>query len=296
MTDILRTSLTRRCFVAGTPIAHSRSPMIHGHWMCERGMDAIYESIETAPEALPLLLDRVRAGSFVGGNLTIPLKQIALPYLDAVTPEAAAMGAVNTVFMKNGQLWGANTDVPGFFAHLDQEVPQWDAAKPDVLVIGAGGAARAIVYGLLGRSTGKIRVTNRSQERVTALFDAFASHPGSGRLCAEAWPPTARIMQVSQIVINATSLGMVGQPPLELEWPSDSSAMIACDAVYVPLTTRFLAEAAARGAKPVDGLGMLLHQAALAFAFWFGVTPAVTQDLRAMIEADLVPPRADNTP
>ncbi len=281
--------MTDRCFVAGSPIAHSRSPMIHGHWMRERGMDALYERIETTPEKLPALLDQVRAGVFVGGNLTIPLKQVALPHLDAITPDAEAMGAVNTVFMKDGKLWGANTDVPGFFAHLDQDVAGWDAGQPDVLVIGAGGAARAIVHGLLGRKTGTIRVTNRSADRVTALFAAFSQHPGSHRLLREAWPPGAAALRASQIVINATSLGMVGQPPLELDWPTDAGTRIACDAVYVPLLTRFLSDAAASGAKPVDGLGMLLHQAALAFGLWFGAPPVVSSGLRAMVEADLAP-------
>ncbi len=293
MTGMTQTRIVRRCFVAGTPIAHSRSPMIHGHWMHERSMDATYERIETTPESLPELLDLVRAGSFTGGNLTIPLKQVVLPYLDAITPEADAMGAVNTVFMKNGQLWGANTDIPGFFANLDQEAPGWDNAAPDVLVIGAGGAARAIVYGLLGRNTGRIRLANRSTDRVLALLSAFSHHHGSQKLLAEAWPPSAEALRASQIVINATSLGMVGQPLLELIWPSDASAITACDAVYVPLKTRFLSDAAGYGAKPVDGLGMLLHQAALAFGLWFGEIPAVTPDLRAMIEADLAPRHPD---
>ena len=293
MTDMMQTKATYRCFVAGTPIAHSRSPMIHGHWMRERGMDATYERIETTPESLPDLLDRVRAGSFVGGNLTIPLKQAALPWLDAVTPDADAMGAVNTVFMKDGRLWGDNTDVPGFFAHLDHAAPGWDATQPDVLVIGAGGAARAIVYGLLGRNTGTIRVTNRSEDRISALFGAFSHHPDSKKLLVEAWPPGPAAMRTSQIVINATSLGMVGQPPLELDWPEDASAMTACDAVYVPLVTRFLSDAAAKGAKPVDGLGMLLHQAALAFGLWFGDPPVVSSGLRAIVEADLAPGQTD---
>ncbi len=280
----------RRCFVAGTPIAHSRSPIIHGHWIAERKLHASYERIDTPPDGLADLLDKVRSGVFVGGNLTIPLKQAVLPHLDAMTPEAAAMGAVNAVFMKAGQLWGANTDVAGFFADLGARAPGWDKARPDVLVIGAGGAARAIIYGLLERNTGTILVANRSRARVEELFSAFGQHAGSGRLAAVAWPPSAAAMRQSRIVINATSLGMVGQPALELDWPQDSSAIIACDAVYVPLRTRFLEEAAAHGAKTVDGLGMLLHQAALAFGLWFGETPAVTAELRTLIEADLGAP------
>jgi shikimate dehydrogenase len=259
--------------------------MIHGHWIATLGLDAEYGRREVTPETLPALLDDMRTGAVHGANLTVPLKEAVVPLLDRLTPEAKAMGAVNTIFMTDGALTGANTDVPGFFAHLDEAVPGWDAERGDALVIGAGGAARAIAYGLLRRDLGQVKICNRSPERARALAEGLGD-----KAAAISWPPPANELGKARLIVNATSLGMKGQPKLALDWPPRLDGQIACDIVYDPLETGFLTEARARGAFCVDGLGMLLHQAALAFGCWFGVTPAVTPALRALVEADLRAP------
>lgn len=289
--------MTIRCFVAGSPISHSRSPLIHGHWIAERGLDALYERIEVTPERLPWLMEQVRSGVYRGGNLTVPLKHAVLPLIDELTADARAMGAVNTVFMRDGRLMGANTDVPGFFRHLDQSAPAWDERRPSVLLLGAGGAARAIVAGLLRRPIAQLTIANRSQERTAALLaDLGPAAPAGLGLSIGSWPPSLEEMAEAGLVINATSLGMKGQPPLELQWPERMDGSIVNDIVYAPLETDFLREGVARGAHPVDGLGMLLHQAALAFGFWFDETPAVSPALRALVEADLAPPSGPSRP
>jgi shikimate dehydrogenase len=282
--------MVKRCFVAGFPIAHSRSPLIHRHWIAERGLDATYDRLETPPEHLPALLDDVRNGTYLGGNLTIPLKQAVMPLLDAVTDTAKTMGAVNTVFMQDGKLTGTNTDVAGFLAHLDLTYPGWDAAPVSVLLLGAGGAGRAILHGFLSRNVRTIAVSNRSADRAAALVDEMARQVPPGIMVkAVSWPPQCAEVVAANLVVNATSLGMKGQPTLDIAWPDTLPGTIAYDIVYVPLMTPFLADATARGGLVVDGLGMLLHQAALAFGHWFGDVPAVTPELRAMIEADLAP-------
>jgi shikimate dehydrogenase len=259
--------------------------MIHGHWIAALGLDAEYGRREVTPETLPVLLEDVRTGAVHGANLTVPLKEAVVPLLDRLTPEAKAMGAVNTIFMADGALTGANTDVPGFFAHLDEAAPGWSSAPGDALVLGAGGAARAIAYGLIRRGLGQVKICNRSPERARALAEGLG-----GKAASIAWPPAANELGEARLIVNATSLGMKGQPPLALEWPPRLDGRIACDIVYDPLETGFLMEARARGASCVDGLGMLLHQAALAFGCWFGTAPAVTPALRALVEADLRAP------
>jgi shikimate dehydrogenase len=264
--------------------------MIHGQWIAERGLDATYERLEIRPRNLPTLLGRVRDGTYLGGNLTIPLKQAAVPLLDNLTSAARAMGAVNTVYLENGLLTGANTDIAGFLAHLDLTCPGWDASPVSVLLLGAGGAARAIVHGLGSRNIRKLRIANRSADRVAALVAELPARAGHEVALEPApWPVDAADIAGCDLVINSTSLGMKGQPPLDLVWPDSLTGTIAYDIVYAPLITPFLAEAAARGGRTVDGLGMLLQQAALAFGHWFGDVPTVTPELRAMIEADLRP-------
>jgi shikimate dehydrogenase len=261
--------------------------MIHGRWIAELGLDAAYMTIEAQPDALPGLLARVRNGELLGGNLTKPLKEAALPSLDALTDDAAAMGAVNTVFMDQGKLTGANTDVPGCFAHLDETCPGWDRTVDQVLVLGAGGAARAVIYGLLQRRMPRILIANRSVARAQALIEAFAHLALGSEVGHVPWPVASASLSSSQLVINTTSLGMVGQPALVLDWPDRLDGTIVYDIVYVPLETDLIRQARRRGARTVDGLGMLLHQAAIAFSFWFGATPQVTPDLWAMVAADI---------
>lgn len=279
--------MIRTCFVAGSPIAQSRSPLIHRHWIAQLGITADYVRVETDVSSLPALLAQIRGQHYLGGNLTKPLKEAAVPLLDVLTPDAAVMGAVNTVFMSAGQLTGANTDVPGFFGHLDDKCPNWADSVDKVLVLGAGGAARAVIYGLLQRRIPSIMIANRSRARVDALMASFAGMLGVTRLDPVPWPVGAEMIASSQLVINTTSLGMAGQPPLEVPLPDSMAGTIVYDIVYVPLETNLLRTARLRGATTVDGLGMLLHQAAVAFGHWFDTVPQVTPELWSMVAADI---------
>ena len=276
-----------RAFVVGHPIAHSRSPLIHGHWLAEHGIDGRYERIDVAPEAFPGFLAGLRANGFAGGNVTIPHKEAAFGLVESLTPRAEKIGAVNTLFFDGSErLCGDNTDAPGFVAHLDQSLGlSWtERGAGTALVLGAGGAARAIIVGLLERGLSRIRVANRTPARAEALV---ALDPA--RVEAVAWHDLPDALARTGLLVNTTALGMIGHPPLDLDLlPLPEDAAVA-DIVYAPLETPFLAAARARGLPAVDGLGMLLHQAVPGFARWFRTTPRVTPALRARIVADLVP-------
>jgi shikimate dehydrogenase len=274
--------MTRHCFVIGQPIAHSRSPMIHRHWLAEHGIDGSYERIEVAPGEVPGFIARLRAGEFAGGNVTVPNKELVLPLLDEVSETARRMGAVNTIWREDGRLHGDNTDAYGFLAHLDATVPGWDVRTRTALVLGAGGAARAVITGLAARGVVRIMLVNRSPSRAQDLAALFP-----GRVAAHPWSDCAALVGASGLIVNTTSLGMRGQPPLELDLSALRPGTIVDDIVYVPLETALLGEARRRGGIPVDGLGMLLHQAVPGFERWFGRQPAVTPALRAKLEADI---------
>ncbi|ODT45957.1 MAG: shikimate dehydrogenase [Methylobacterium sp. SCN 67-24] len=271
-----------RCFIIGHPVAHSRSPIIHGHWLAEHGLDGSYERVDVPPGAVAAFLDRIRSGEFAGGNVTVPNKEAVLPLLDHVGETARRMGAVNTIWMEDGKLHGDNTDAFGFLAHLDDRVPGWDARTASALILGAGGAARAVVHGLVSRGVGRIILVNRSMARAEDLAAEF----GAG-VEARGRSEAAALVAKSDLIVNTTSLGMQGQPPLDLDLAGLRPGTIVDDIVYVPLDTALLAEARTRGGVPVDGLGMLLHQAIPGFERWFGVRPEVTPALRARLEADI---------
>ena len=275
--------MTLRAFVVGHPIRHSRSPLIHGHWLAEHGLDGTYERIDVAPDAFEAFFRGLPGSGFAGGNVTIPHKEAAYRLADSLTPRAQRIGAVNTLIVEGDRVRGDNTDAPGFIAHLDQSLGEgWaERAGGTALVLGAGGAARAIVVGLvdLGLS---VRVANRSPERARALAELDPDH-----VAALAWEAVPEALAETGLLVNTTSLGMAGHPPLALDLaPLPESAAVA-DIVYVPLETPLLAAARARGLAAVDGLGMLLHQAVPGFAAWFGLRPAVTPALRQKIVADL---------
>lgn len=274
--------MTRRCFIIGHPVAHSRSPLIHGHWLAEHGLAGSYERIEVSPAEVPAFIARLRAGEFVGGNVTVPNKEVVLPLIDEVSATARAMGAANTLWMEGGRLHGDNTDAYGFLAHLDACVPGWAEAARTALIIGAGGAARAVIHGLAERGLGRIVLVNRSPERALELAAAFPA-----TVEARPWQDIATLVGESGLIVNTTSLGMRGQPLLEIDLSALRPGTIVDDIVYVPLETSLLAEARRRGGIPVDGLGMLLHQAVPGFERWFGVRPQVTTALRAKLEADI---------
>ncbi|TXM63951.1 shikimate dehydrogenase [Methylobacterium sp. WL120] len=274
----------RRAFVVGHPIAHSRSPLIHGHWLREHGIAGSYERIAVAPDAFEAFFRRLPTSGFVGGNVTIPHKEAAFALCDALSPRARAIGAVNTLVVgADGRIFGDNTDAPGFTAHLDQNLGAgWPERAGTALVLGAGGAARAVVVGLAERGLARIVVANRTRARaetVAALAPGIAT--------AIEWDAIPALMPEAGLLVNTTALGMAGNPPLDLDLaPLPAHAAVA-DIVYVPLETGLLAAARARGLPAIDGLGMLLHQAVPGFEAWFGVRPRVTEALRAVVVADL---------
>ncbi len=275
--------MTLRAFVTGHPIAHSRSPLIHGHWLALHGIDGSYERIDVAPADFPDFLARLRSDrTFAGGNVTIPHKEAAFRLCDAPSERAARLGAVNTLWLEEGRLHGDNTDGEGFLASLDAAVPGWDGRTRTALLLGAGGAARAIGHALAARGVTRLLIANRTTDRAAALADAV----GAGAQAVD-WDTRDAALGEADLVVNTTALGMKGQPPLDLDLAAARTGTLVSDIVYVPLETPLLAAARARGLQGVDGLGMLLHQAVPGFARWFGVRPKVTPELRAVILADI---------
>jgi shikimate dehydrogenase len=275
--------MSPRCFVIGHPIAHSRSPLIHGTWISQHGLAGSYERIDVPPAELPAFIARIRSGELTGGNVTVPHKEAVLPLLDEITETARTMGAANTLWCEGGRLHGDNTDAAGFLGHLDDKAPGWQGRVETALLLGAGGAARAIAYGLKTRGVSRILIANRSAARASELVAALGAP-----LEAADWAARDALVAQADLVVNTTSLGMKGQPPLELDLAGLRPGTIVDDIVYVPLKTPLLQAAEVRGGVIVDGLGMLLHQAVPGFARWFGVTPAVTPALRARLEADIL--------
>lgn len=277
----------KKAFIIGHPIKHSRSPLIHGYWLKEHGIDGSYERIDVAPVNFGDFLDGFQARGFVGGNVTIPHKEAAFAAVARRTERAERLGAVNTLWIESGDVWGDNTDVLGFMDNLDQTLGTgWEQDVDTALVLGAGGAARGIVAGLQDRSLKRILVTNRTRERAEDLVRALSGY-SAVKLEALAWDELDHGVAQSRLIVNTTSLGMAGQPPLPTDLGQAPKGAIVSDIVYVPLRTPLLAAAEARGLRTVDGLGMLLHQAVPGFERWFGVKPTVTPALRALIVADL---------
>lgn len=280
-------SFPRACII-GYPAMHSRSPLVHGFWLRDYGLPGAYEFAETKPEDLPAFLLSLHANGFVGGNVTIPHKEAAFALADQVTETARVLEAVNTLWFTEGQLWADNTDVEGFLANLDAGAPGWETSARSATVLGAGGAARAIVYGLLGRGVERVVVVNRTPERVEALAAHLGQHFGSGRIVAAGWGDVAAHLPKSGLLVNTTSLGMAHQPPLDIDISRLPDDAVVTDAVYVPLKTPLIALAENRGLRTVGGLGMLLHQAVPGFERWFGRRPEVTPGLIALVEADIL--------
>ena len=268
-------------FVCGHPIAHSRSPMIHRHWLEAYGLNGSYCAIDIAPADFAAFMDELPGSGFAGGNVTIPHKEAAFASV-AIREEAAELtGAVNTLWLEDGKICGGNTDVYGFAANLDQYAPQWRKAERAVIV-GAGGAARAVVLALQQAGIGDIRIANRSPERAFELKHRF----GAG-ISAVGLASLPEILVDADLLVNTTSLGMHGDSALPANPELLPAHSVVTDIVYVPLKTPLLAAAARRGLKTVDGLGMLLHQAAPAFAKWFNVMPDVSTSLRELVVADI---------
>jgi len=274
-----------KAFVAGHPIAHSRSPLIHGHWLAEHGISGSYERIDVPPADFPAFLRGLPGSGFAGGNVTIPHKEAAFALADTLTERAQRIGAVNTLVVGgDGRVHGDNTDAPGFCAHLDQSLGTAWPQRGEAVILGAGGAARAIVVGLAERGVSRIRVANRTPARAEAVA---ALAPGIAQPLA--WDDLPAALEGAGLLVNTTSLGMKGQPPLAIDLAPLPDGAAVADIVYTPLETDLLAAARRRGLAAVDGLGMLLHQAVPGFAAWFGTCPQVTAALRDLIVADLRP-------
>jgi shikimate dehydrogenase len=276
-----------KAFIVGHPVKHSRSPLIHGHWLEAHGLEGSYERIDVAPVDFGDFLKSFPARGFAGGNVTLPHKEAAFTLVQRRTQRAERVGAVNTLWVEDGVLWGDNTDVLGFMAHLDASLGTgWEQDVDTALVLGAGGAARAVVAGLQDRPLKRIFVANRTLSKAEDLVRDLRRHSPVA-LETSAWEALGRVIPHAQLIVNTTSLGMAGQPPLALDPSRAPPRAAVADIVYVPLQTPLLAAAAAQGLRTVDGLGMLLHQAVSGFQRWFGVTPEVTADLRALIVADI---------
>lgn len=270
-----------RAFVLGHSIAHSRSPRLHGFWLRTLGLAGSYEARDVAPAALDGFFASARAEGFVGGNVTVPHKLAVVKYMNRLDQAAQAIGAVNTIWSEDGAWTGGNTDAAGFLGNLDAGAPGWDGKGKQALVLGAGGAARAVVFGLKSRGL-TVHLANRTFCRAADI----AAHFGEG-VFAHEWDDLDGLLAGADVLVNTTALGMQGKPPLEIDITRLDPGAVVNDLVYVPLETALLRAANARGLRTVDGLGMLLHQAVPGFAHWFGVTPAVTPELRALLVADI---------
>ncbi|TPJ61590.1 shikimate dehydrogenase [Mesorhizobium sp. B2-7-1] len=271
----------KKAFVTGHPIAHSRSPKIHGHWLAKYGIDGSYRALDVAPVDFAAFLKSLGADGYRGGNVTIPHKEAAFAGVDRRDHAADEIGAVNTLWLEDGLLWGGNTDGYGFAANLDQYALGWAANGPAV-VLGAGGASRAVIHALKERGVTDIRIVNRTLARAEEL----GRHFGAG-ISAHGADALGELLGDAGLLVNTTALGMHGNEALAADPSGLPDHAVVTDIVYVPLETPLLAAARARGLKTVDGLGMLLHQAVPGFERWFGRKPEVTSELRRMIVADI---------
>src|ERR1019366_8027724 len=270
----------RAACLIGWPAAHSRSPLIHHYWLRTLGIEGGYNIEAVPPEGFAEFLLHLARHGFVGANVTIPHKERALA-LSKPDARALSVGAANTLWYDDGELRSTNTDIEGFISNLDACAPGWDNAE-DALVLGAGGSSRAVVFGLIERGIKRVHLAKRTVQRARALADQFGAsvHP-------VAWDAIGDLLVEAGLLVNTTSLGMHGQPPLVIDPGRLPSQAVVADLVYVPLETALLAAARARGLRTADGLGMLLHQAVRGFELWFGQRPQVTPELRALVEADL---------
>jgi shikimate dehydrogenase len=279
----LKERQVKRTCVIGWPVAHSRSPVIHRYWLKLYGLDGAYEMEAVRPEEIGDFFHSLGQRGYAGANVALPHKEAALAAADRPDEAATAIGAANTLWLDaNGLLHASNTDAYGFMTHLVAEAPDWSKGNRPVMVLGAGGAARAIVHGLLEAGAVKILLANRTEDRARALAQGFGSH-----VSLVPWEDRNKALAGCGLLVNATSLGMTGKPPLDLDLSALPVDATVADIVYSPLETPLLTAGKARGNRIVDGLGMLLHQAVPGFERWFGVRPEVTPELRAHVAANL---------
>ena len=270
-----------RAAVIGWPVRHSRSPVIHRYWLQHYGIAGSYGRLALAPDEAEAFFLSFAASGLVGANVTIPHKELAFACCDEVDETARALGAVNTLAWKGGRLLGTNTDGIGFLGSLGSAVPGWEKIGTNAVVLGAGGASRAVVWALLSRNL-TVHLFNRTRTRAEALAERF----GSGVQVHE-FADLPKVLEHASVLVNTTSLGMEGQPPLGIDLAPLPASAVVTDIVYVPLETPLLALARKRGLRTVDGLGMLLHQAVPGFELWFGLRPEVTPELRRIVLTDM---------
>lgn len=283
MHDSRETSLIH-AFVTGFPVKHSRSPVIHGHWLNGFGIAGTYRAVEVAPVDFPDFIASLKDGSsgFAGGNVTIPHKEQAFALADAPDELATELGAANTLYLRDGKLCATNTDGYGFLNNLDDRAPGWTDRKDRAVVLGAGGASRAIIQALRDRGFGEVHVLNRTMERAQELADRFGP-----RIHAAPLGALAERLADADLFVNTTSLGMDDSDAIAIDFTAMRPGALVTDIVYVPLITPILIQAKEQGMRIADGLGMLLHQAVPGFEKWFGRRPSVTPELRALIIADM---------
>jgi shikimate dehydrogenase len=285
MSNMTADFLTGKAMVAGVmgwPVTHSKSPRLHGFWLRKHQVDGIYIPMAVSPDKIERALRSLPVLGFRGCNLTIPHKELAMPVVDHLDNLAKRVGATNTIIVReDGSLEGRNTDVYGFAQNLVSAGFVLDQNKPVATVLGAGGAARAIVVALQETGFKEIRIINRSEDRARALAESL--YCPDSTIIVGGWGAAKKFLQGSSLLVNSTSLGMTGQPELDIDISSLGSDVWVTDAVYAPLETQLLAKARAQGCRTVDGLGMLLHQARPGFAAWFGHDPEVTDELRKAV-------------
>ncbi|HEY1382012.1 MAG TPA: shikimate dehydrogenase [Dongiaceae bacterium] len=273
------TGKTRIAGIFGWPVDHSRSPRLHGYWLKQFGIDGAYIPFSTHPGRLEQAIRALPAFGFRGGNITLPHKERALTLVDEVTSLARRIGAINTLIVRDdGSILGDNTDGFGFVANLKQAQPTWRGDAGAAVVLGAGGAARAIVVSLLDEGAPEIRLVNRTTRRAEEIAASIG-----GLVQVLPWEARAAALKDAALLVNSTTLGMAGQPPLELELASLPTSATVYDIVYVPLMTGLLKATQQRGNPIVDGIGMLLHQGRPGFKAWFGQDPQVTPELRRFV-------------
>lgn len=272
----------KRACVIGWPVEHSRSPLLHGYWLKKYGIDGAYAKEAVSPEAVADFLQSLEANGLVGCNVTVPHKAAAFAAADEIEASAEAVSAANTLWLSDGKLVAANTDTYGYMTNLGQQAPGWNRRDAPISVLGAGGAAQAIVYGFLDAGVGEVRVFNRTRARAETLARQFGP-----RVKAFEWSEREIGSRDSAVLVNTTIIGMNGVGVLDIDLASFDPECVVSDIIYVPLETELLRRAKSQGLRTVDGLGMLLHQGVLGFEKWFGVRPEVTDALRNFVVADI---------
>jgi shikimate dehydrogenase len=274
----------KKACVIGWPIAHSRSPLIHNHWLKTYGIAGLYEKRQVKPEDLAEFLKNLHAQGYVGCNVTIPHKEAAIAHVPEIDGIVKKTGSLNTIYIEHGALKATSTDGEGFYQNLMQTVPDTNLSAKTAVILGAGGSARAVIERLLRANMGKIHVLNRTPIRAQELAIRFGAKVIPGP--TDALP---ELLKAASLLVNTTSQGMKGQPELDIDLSKLAKTAIVADLVYVPLKTKLIEQAEARGLKSVGGLGMLLHQAVVGFEKWFGVKPEVTPELYRRVARDIDP-------